>query len=335
MRSLKSTTGALPFVLLAVILAGSLLLALRFGAVHLSGSEFLSALLGSGSYSNRFIVVELRAPRALMATLVGGGLAIAGASFQALLRNALAEPYILGISGGAAAGVVLVLAGGWMSATSFALPIAAFLGATLAVVLVFGVALSANRRMDVRMLLLAGVVVGAFFSAFIALILALAEAPTVRSAVLWMMGSLSGASWRTVGVVSAYTFPLALILFTLARPLNLMAIGEETATYLGEDVERVKKLAYGAASLVAAAGVAFVGVIGFVGLIIPHAVRLLVGPDHRLLLPLSFLAGAGFLVLADLLARSVIAPVEVPVGVVTAFVGVPFFLFLLRRSLQP
>ena len=335
MRNLKSTTGALPFILLAVILAGSLLLALRFGAVRLSSSEFLSALLGSGSYSNRFIVVELRAPRALMAILVGGGLAIAGASFQALLRNALAEPYILGISGGAAAGAVLVLAGGWVSATSFALPIAAFVGATLAVVLVFGVALSANRRMDVRMLLLAGVVVGAFFSAFIALILALAEAPTVRSAVLWMMGSLSGASWRTVGVVSIYTFPLALILFTLARPLNLMAISEETATYLGEDVERVKRLAYGAASLVAAAGVAFVGVIGFVGLIIPHAVRLLVGPDHRVLLPLSFLAGAGFLMLADLLARTVIAPAEIPVGVVTAFVGVPFFLLLLRRSLQP
>lgn len=335
MRSLKPTAGALPFVLLAVILAGSLLLALRFGAVPLTGSEFLSALLGSGSYSNRFIVVELRAPRALMAILVGGGLAISGASFQALLRNALAEPYILGISGGAAVGAVLVLAGGWMSATSFALPIAAFVGAALAVVLVFGVALSENRRMDVRMLLLAGVVVGAFFSACIALILALAEAPTVRSAVLWMMGSLSGASWRTVGVVSAYTFPLTLILFTLARPLNLMAISEETATYLGEDVERVKRLAYGAASLVAAAGVAFVGVIGFVGLIIPHAVRLLVGPDHRLLLPLSFLAGAGFLMLADLLARTVIAPAEVPVGVVTAFVGVPFFLLLLRRSLQP
>ena len=334
MRSLRPTTRALPFVLLAVILAGSLLLALRFGAVSLTGGEFLSALLGSGSDPNRFIVVELRAPRALMATLVGGGLAIAGASFQALLRNALAEPYILGISGGAAVGAVLVLAGGWVSVTSFALPVAAFVGAALAVVLVFGVALSANRRMDVRILLLAGVVVGAFFSACIALILALAEAPTVRSAVLWMMGSLSGASWRTVGVVSAYTLPLALVLFTLARPLNLMAIGEETAIYLGADVERVKRLAYGAASLVAAAGVAFVGVIGFVGLIIPHAVRLLVGPDHRLLLPLSFLAGAGFLTLADLLARTVIAPAEVPVGVVTAFVGVPFFLLLLRRSLQ-
>lgn len=334
MRSLRPATGALPFVLLAVILAGSLLLALRFGAVSLTGGEFLSALLGSGSDSNRFIVVELRAPRALMATLVGGGLAIAGASFQALLRNALAEPYILGISGGAAVGAVLVLAGGWVSVTSFALPVAAFVGAALAVVLVFGVALSANRRMDVRILLLAGVVMGAFFSACIALILALAEAPTVRSAVLWMMGSLSGASWRTVGVVSAYTLPLALVLFTLARPLNLMAIGEETATYLGANVERVKRLAYGAASLVAAAGVAFVGVIGFVGLIIPHAVRLLVGPDHRLLLPLSFLAGAGFLTLADLLARTVIAPAEVPVGVVTAFVGVPFFLLLLRRSLQ-
>ena len=334
MRSLRPATGALPFVLLAMILAGSLLLALRFGAVSLTGGEFLSALLGSGSDSNRFIVVELRAPRALMATLVGGGLAIAGASFQALLRNALAEPYILGISGGAAVGAVLVLAGGWVSVTSFALPVAAFVGAALAVVLVFGVALSANRLLDVRILLLAGVVMGAFFSACIALILALAEASTVRSAVLWMMGSLSGASWRTVRVVSAYTLPLALVLFTLARPLNLMAIGEETATYLGANVERVKRLAYGAASLVAAAGVAFVGVIGFVGLIIPHAVRLLVGPDHRLLLPLSFLAGAGFLTLADLLARTVIAPAEVPVGVVTAFVGVPFFLLLLRRSLQ-
>ena len=270
-----------------------------------------------------------------MAALVGGGLAIAGAAFQALLRNPLAEPYILGISGGAAVGAVLVLTGGWVSVTSFALPIAASAGAAAAIVLVFGVALSANRRMDVRVLLLAGVVVGAFFSACIALILALAEAPTIRSAVLWMMGSLSGATWATVGVVATYTLPLAFVLLSLARPLNLMAIGEETATYLGADVEQVKRLAYGAASLIAAAGVAFVGVIGFVGLVIPHAVRTLVGSEHRLLLPLSFLAGAGFLTLADLLARTLIAPAEVPVGVVTAFVGVPFFLLLLRRSLQP
>ena len=334
MKRFSILPKAMPFTLLTLLLAGALFLALRLGAVALTGSEFFAALRGSGPDSDRFIVVGLRAPRAMMAALVGGGLAIAGASFQALLRNPLAEPYILGISGGAAFGAVLVLAGGWVSVTSFALPIAAFAGAALAILLVFGVALSTGQRMDVRVLLLAGVVVGAFFSACIALILAVAEAPTVRSAVLWMMGSLSGASWQTVGAAAAYTLPLAFVLVTLARPLNLMAIGEETATYLGADVERVKRLAYGAASFVAAAGVAFVGVIGFIGLIVPHAVRFLVGPDHRLLLPLSFIAGAGFLTFADLLARMVIRPAEVPVGVVTAFVGVPFFLLLLRRSLQ-
>jgi len=188
--------------------------------------------------------------------------------------------------------------------------------------------------MDVRVLLLAGVVVGAFFTAFIAFLLSVASAPTVRSAVLWMMGSLSGTGWRDVAVVAAYTLPAAAVLLALARPLNLMAIGEETATYLGTDVERVKWIAFAVASLITAAGVAVAGVIGFVGLIVPHAVRLVVGSDHRLLLPLSFLAGATFLVLADLLARVALAPSEIPIGVVTAFVGVPLFLVLLRRSLR-
>ncbi len=330
----RRVSGPFALALTAAITAAGLLLAIRFGAVPLSHAEFIGAVSGTGGDSDRFIVMELRAPRAVMAGLVGGGLAVAGAAFQALLRNPLAEPYILGISGGAAVGAVVALAGGWLSVTSFALPVAAFAGAAVAIGLVFGVALSADRRMDVRVLLLAGVVVGAFFAACIALILTLAEAPTIRSAVLWMMGSLSGASWRSVAVVAAYTLPLVLLLISLARPLNLMAIGEETATYLGADVERVKRMAYGSASLVAAAGVAFVGVIGFVGLVIPHGVRLVFGGDHRLLLPLSFLAGAAFLTIADLLARTAIAPAEIPVGVVTAFVGVPFFLLLLRRSLR-
>ncbi len=268
-----------------------------------------------------------------MGVLVGGGLALAGAVFQALLRNPLAEPYILGISGGAAFGAVLTLALG-LAAASWLLPTAAFAGALLAIALVFGVAISAGRRIDVRVLLLAGVVVGAFFSACIALVLALAEADVVRSAVLWMMGSLSGATWREVGIVTVYTLPAALVLVALARALNLMAIGEETAGYLGTDVERVKRVGYGVASLVAAAGVAFTGVIGFVGLVVPHAVRLVWGSDHRRLLPLSFLAGAAFLTVADLLSRVALAPTEVPIGVVTAFVGVPFFLVLLRRSLR-
>lgn len=309
------------------------LASIRFGAVSLTTSEVFSILRGGGGATDRFIVLSLRLPRAALAILVGGGLALSGAVFQALLRNPLAEPYILGISGGAAFGAVVVLATGWMSVSSVALPIAAIMGAAIAILLVFGVAFSADRRMDVRVLLLAGVVVGAFFSACIALILSLADAPTVRSAVLWMMGSLSGASWRGVAVVATYTIPVALLLLTLARPLNLLAIGEETAAYLGTDVERAKRLAYGAASVIAAAGVAFAGVIGFVGLIIPHGIRLILGADHRFLLPLSFIAGAGFLALADLLARTVVAPAEIPVGVITAFVGVPFFLLLLRRSL--
>ena len=188
--------------------------------------------------------------------------------------------------------------------------------------------------MDVRVLLLAGVVVGAFFTAVIALILAVSEAQAVRSAVMWMMGSLAGASWGSVAVVAAYTLPAGLILVGLARALNLMSVGEETASYLGADVERVKGIAYAVASLMTAAGVAFAGIIGFVGLIIPHTLRLLVGSDQRVILPLSFLAGATFLMLADIGARLILDPTEIPIGVITAFLGVPLFLVLLRRSLS-
>ncbi len=326
-----------PGVLGVLLLLASLAVAwagIRFGSVSMSGGDFRAVLSGSGDPLLRLIVVEHRAPRVAMGFLVGGGLALAGAVFQALLRNPLAEPYILGISGGAAAGAVGILALGLASEVSWYLPAAAFAGAIMAIGLVFGVATSADRRLDVRVLLLSGVVVGAFFGAVIALILALSDAPTLRSAVLWMMGSLSPATWRTVGVVAAYTIPAALVLLGLARALNLMAIGEETAGYLGTRVEGTKRVAYGVASLVAAAGVAFVGVIGFVGLVVPHAVRLLTGPDHRTLLPLSALAGGAFLVLADLGARTALAPTEIPIGVITAFVGVPFFLLLLRRSLR-
>jgi iron complex transport system permease protein len=314
--------------------AGAMLLGVRYGTVPIGTGDLLALLRGEATEAHHFIVLELRLPRVVMGVLVGGGLALAGAVFQALLRNPLAEPYILGISGGAAAGAVGILALGLASMTSWLLPAAAFGGALLAITLVFGVAASADRRLDVRVLLLSGVVVGAFFSACIALILALSDAPTVRGAILWMMGSLSGATWRTVGIVAAYTLPAALLLLTLARSLNVMAIGEETASYLGTEVERTKRVAYAVASLIAAAGVAFTGVIGFVGLVVPHTVRLLVGPDHRTLLPLSFVAGAGFLTLADLGARTLLAPTEIPIGVITAFVGVPFFLLLLRRSLR-
>jgi iron complex transport system permease protein len=318
---------------LVALLACSMILSVRFGSVDLDTAEVLAALTGSAPDWLSTIVVELRLPRALLGALVGGGLAVAGATFQALLRNPLAEPYILGISGGASVGAVLMLATGVAGAALWALPLAAFLGALSAIVLVFGVATASGRGMDVRVLLLAGVVVAAFFSACIALILSVSEARTIQSAVLWIMGSLANARWSSVIVAALYTLPATVLLIGLARPLNLMAIGEETAQYLGTDVERVKRLALGVAALITAAGVAVAGVIGFVGLVVPHAIRLLVGSDHRVLLPLSFLAGAAFLALADLVAKLALAPTEIPIGVVTAFVGVPLFLVLLRRSL--
>jgi len=323
--------------LLAVVLLAAAIFAvflgIRFGSVHLTTEEFTAALLGGGSDAHREILFQFRLPRVFLGLLVGGGLALAGSVFQALLRNPLAEPFILGISGGAAAGAVLVIALGFVTAGSAVLPAAAFGGALVAILLVFGVAAATDRRMDVRVLLLAGVVVGSFFTAIIAFILSVSEARAVRSAVVWMMGSLAGADWTSVAVVAAYTLPAALVLLGLARALNLMAVGEETAAYLGADVEWIKRVAYVVASLMTAAGVAVAGVIGFVGLVVPHGVRLLIGSDQRFLLPLSFLAGAAFLVLADLLARVALAPIEIPIGVITAFVGVPLFLALLRRSM--
>lgn len=322
-----------PLLLLGTVLL-SVFLSLRLGHIPLETGEMFRGLLGEGDELHRQILMEIRLPRALLGVLVGGGLALAGSVFQALLRNPLAEPYILGISGGSAAGAVLVLSLGLTATSSAALPVAAFAGALLAVLLVFRVAASADRGLDVRVLLLAGVVVGSFFTAVIALILSISEAQAVRGAVLWMMGSLQGATWRNVAVVAAYTLPSALALMALSRALNLMSIGEETASYLGTDVERVKRVAYGVASLITAAGVAVAGIIGFVGLIVPHALRLVVGSDQRVLLPLSFLAGAAFLTMADLGARLFLDPTEIPIGVVTAFLGVPLFLVLLRRSLS-
>ncbi len=319
--------------LLGVTLLTSILAGVRFGSVELTTAEVLAALTTGDVEVHRDIVLQLRLPRTLLGVLVGGGLALAGATFQALLRNPLAEPYILGISGGASVGAVTVLALGWVGVGSWSLPLAAFAGALLAIVLVFRVATTTGHAMDVRVLLLAGVVVAAFFSACIAFILSISSARTVQSAVLWIMGSLANASWQSVLLAAVYTMPAATVLIGLARPLNLMAIGEETANYLGADVEGVKRTALVIAALVTAAGVAVAGVIGFVGLVVPHAIRLLIGSDHRALLPLSFLGGAAFLTLADLFARLALAPTEIPIGVITAFVGVPIFLVLLRRSL--
>jgi iron complex transport system permease protein len=265
--------------------------------------------------------------------LVGGALAIAGATFQALLRNPLAEPYTLGVSSGAAAGAVLTVVTGWSIRTVWALPAAAFAGGAVAMLLVFRIAFSVggSRSLDTRVLLLAGVVVSAFLIAIVWLVLTFADTDSVRSAIFWMLGSNAGASWRSVGILFVCFVPALVILCSLARPLNLLSIGEPTAAYLGTSVEKTKLVAFGTATLITAASVSVSGTIGFVGLIIPHAIRLVWGSDHRGLLPCSALAGAAFLVAADTLARYVAGANELPIGIVTALIGVPCFVWLLRR----
>lgn len=320
------------WLILSLLLATTLVVSVFVGAADLSPGEVLAALLGRGDETTRTIVLNLRVPRAALAALVGACLALSGAVFQALLRNPLAEPYILGISGGAAVGAVTVIVLGLGVQFPWLLPVAAFAGAIVAMGVVLRIALGAGGALDTRVLLLAGVVVGAFFNAIILLLLNFADVDTFRAAVFWMMGNLSGATWRSVSLLAAYLVPAALVLMALARPFNLIAVGEDTALYLGTRVGTVKLVAYLMTSLLVAASVAVSGVIGFVGLIVPHALRLVWGSDHRWLLPASMMAGASFLMLTDTVARTIAAPAELPTGVVTALAGVPVFVVLLMRS---
>jgi iron complex transport system permease protein len=320
--------GAALLATLLALLAGSLLL----GSVRLAPGEVWDALLGSGDARAVTIVRELRLPRALLGALVGGSLAVSGAALQALLGNPLADPYLLGVSGGAACGTLvgallgLGARGAWGS--SFALPLAGFLGALVAV-LVVGAGASAGGRLDRGRLLLSGVVVNALASAILLFLLSAGDTARIQSFVFWMLGSLAGATPGAVKALAAYAALGLLLLFPLARAFDALALGEETAATLGIPVETVKRIAYLAASLLAAAAVATTGIIGFVGLLVPHAVRRL-ARGHATLLLLSFLGGAALLVAADTLARTLLAPAEISVGAVTALLGAPAFLILLR-----
>ncbi|MGD8868086.1 MAG: iron ABC transporter permease [Gemmatimonadales bacterium] len=317
--------------LLLIVAVTVFCVSMTIGAAHLPLRAVIGALGGGGDETVRAIVLNLRLPRAVLALLVGGALGLAGAVFQALLRNPLAEPWVLGVSGGAAVGAVLAVVLGWNLGTAWSIPLAALAGALLAVLLVLRIATHAARGLDTRVLILAGLVVAAFFNAVIQLLLTFASGDTFRSAIFWMMGSLAAASWTSVVVLAAYLLPAMAALLFMARPLNLLAVGEETALYLGTRVERVKLASYLIASLLVAATVAVSGIIGFVGLIVPHAIRLIWGSDHQLLLPASVLLGGGFLLAADTAARTVAAPAELPLGVITALVGVPLFVILLTR----
>lgn len=317
------------WLLLVVVAIAAGAAALTVGAVPLTPGTAWSALVGQGDATTVIIVRDLRLPRVLLAFLVGGGLAVTGAALQALVRNPLADPYLLGLSNGAGLGAVIAIAFG--VAGMWAVPIAALIGAVVAIVLVYRIAIVTGSVLDTRVLLLGGVVVGAFATAIMGAIMAISEANEVRTALLWILGSFSGASWQRVTVFATYTAVPLGILFVLARPLDLLALGEEPAQFLGTNVEGTKRRLYLAASALTAAAVAVSGVIGFVGLVVPHAVRIVWGHTHQTLLPAAFLLGGTLMVVADAVARTAFAPLELPVGVVTAIIGVPVFVVLVRQ----
>jgi iron complex transport system permease protein len=316
---------------LAAILFIVSLIALTLGSVPVPIGRVVAALTGSGQVTpaDRTIILEIRLPRLLLGVIVGSGLSVAGLVFQALLRNPLAEPYILGISSGGTVGAIFAMTFTAGSAI-FSVPLASFAGSALVMGLVYS---AAHRRgkLDTYTLLLAGVMIGAFFNALILLVVAVVN-QELRSAFLWLMGNLSSASPASVAFVSVPVLLASFALYTQAKGFNLMATGEEVAMQLGINVTTLKKYAYLLASFITGMVVSVSGVVGFVGLIIPHICRMIFGPDHRLLFPASFLTGAVFMVLADLVARTALAPTEIPVGAVTAAIGAPLFIYLLRRG---
>jgi len=331
---------------LAITLFVVVVIALKLGAVQVSlyglGRDLIRVLLGQSSAISSdygMIVVDIRLPRILLAIVVGASLSVAGASFQALLRNPLADPYVLGVSSGAAVGAILAL----MLENQLSLspefaglitPLGAFLGAAITI---SGVYLLGHRegQIDSNTLLLGGVITMSFLQAIITFLMSTLAGGNLRGASFWLMGSLSTLPPKSLLYLVGIGFLVAAgAIYTTASDLNLLLAGEREATHLGVDVPRVRVVVYVAASILTAFAVSVSGSIGYVGLLVPHAMRLLYGSDHRMLLPTSAFGGAIAVVIADTIARTVIAPSEISVGAVTALVGAPFFIYLLRRRLS-
>lgn len=319
---------------------GAVLLAAARGAVPIPPERILAVLgqelgvadsVGDLSPQEVAIVMDVRLPRVVAAAMVGAGLALAGAIFQGLLRNPLADPYVIGTAAGAALGATLaILASAGVAAWGFIpIPLAAFLGALLAVSIVYRVSLIGSRT-SIITLLLAGFAVSSVLTAGMAFLWLLNDV-TLKRTIYWTMGGFSGSGWKELAVVVPLLLGAGLASRFFTTDLNALLLGEEVAAHLGVEVERRKLLLLALGSLLTAAAVSISGLIGFVGLIVPHIARLLFGPEHRTLLPASALVGAIFLILADLFSRTLLAPQEIPVGIITAVFGAPFFLWLLRR----
>ena len=322
---------------LGVVSLMTFVLCLGFGAERISFFQVVSILAHGPflqsenlEFPRHIILWQVRVPRVLLAFMVGGSLAAVGASLQALLRNPLADPFVIGISSGAALGasVAILFGVGLSILTLLVLPFCAFLGALLSILVVYRIAVSYGS-FSIHALLLGGVVLNAIFSALVLFLTTLADPYKASGMYAWLMGSLTGPDFQTVLVLAGYLLLGIFVLVSQASALNLLTLGEEAARSLGVEVERVKRVVFTASALLTGAVVAFSGLIGFVGLIVPHAVRLMFGADHRLLLLASGILGGMFLMVADTVARTLLSPAEIPVGVVTALVGGPIFLYLL------
>jgi iron complex transport system permease protein len=297
--------------------------------IILSHLPFVS-LTGDWSSTTDMIITGIRLPRIMMAGIAGAALGVAGATYQGLFRNPLADPYLIGVAQGAALGAVVGFLLPWAILGSYLIPALAFVGALVAVAAVYIIA-RVRKAVPVTTLILAGVAIGSFLIS-ITSYLTLISADKMPGIVSWLIGRFSMSNWDQVKLVAPYVVLGLAVIFFFARPLNVMQLDEEQAQQLGINVERTKLILLAASTLITAAAVCFVGTIGFVGIIVPHAVRLIWGPDHRSLLPLSALAGAMLLILADTASRTIMPPTEIPVGVITAFLGAPFFIVLLRRK---
>ncbi|MGM7701562.1 FecCD family ABC transporter permease [Pseudalkalibacillus sp. Hm43] len=320
----------------------SMVLGISIGTVHVPISSiirivgheifpFISLAQVDSMHTN--IVLNVRLPRVILASLVGASLAIAGAAFQGLLRNPLADPYTLGVSSGASVGAVVTL---FFQISipfvgAFTLPLLSIVSSFMTIVLVLSFARKIEKSMRVETIILTGIIFGSFLSAVISLMIAL-TGDELRQIIGWLLGSVSMRGWVYVKIILPFLIIGAGILLFNARELNAMSFGEERAHHLGVDVHRRKLSVLTAGSILTGAAVAVSGTIGFVGLVIPHLTRLLWGSDHKHLLPLSILTGSGFLILADLVARTIISPTELPIGVITALIGAPVFALILMKS---
>lgn len=340
----RKNAGALKMVILSIsiiaVLVVSILIGILLGSAELSPTSVVDVIkfkmfnIGAESVSSSatYIVWDLRLPRAILALVVGGGLAICGAAMQSITQNILADPYILGVSSGASAMVSLTFfLGGIFAQSAYITQLFAFSGAIIAMAIVYAIGTMGNTVSNTR-LVLAGMAISIIFNAVSQLFITISSLTTTRSITMWMMGSLADARWTNIALPAVGSLIGLLFFFANARSYNLISLGDETAVGLGVNVSRVKKWTILVVAFVTGIIVSSCGIIGLVGFFIPHVVRILIGSDHRKLFPISYLVGSVFLVWMDILARTIMAPQEVPIGIFTALCGGPFFIWLLYRQ---